>query len=115
MAKSKKTEEVVVEERKFANPSINDFDVIIAPIVTEKTMKLQQEQNKITCKVKKTANKIEIKNAFETIFNVKVEEVKVINVLAKAKRAGGHEGYVSGYKKAIIKLSADEKINLYNE
>ncbi|MBQ2284565.1 MAG: 50S ribosomal protein L23, partial [Clostridia bacterium] len=57
MAK-KVTEEVKVT--KFAPVSNHDFDVIIAPIVTEKTMKLLQEENKITLKVKKDANKIEI-------------------------------------------------------
>ena len=58
MAKNKEVE--VVTERKFAAPTLKALDVIIAPIVTEKSMKLQQEENKITLKVKKDANKIEI-------------------------------------------------------
>ena len=112
MAK-KTTEEVKVT--KFAPVSNHDFDVIIAPIVTEKTMKLLQEENKITLKVKKDANKIEIKNAFEAIFNVHVEKINVINVRPQAKRVGRYTGKVSGYKKAIVKLAAGEALDLFKE
>lgn len=112
MAK-KITEEVKVT--KFAPVSNHDFDVIIAPIVTEKTMKLLQEENKITLKVKKGANKIEIKNAFEAIFNVHVEKINVINVRPQAKRVGRYTGKVSGYKKAIVKLAAGEALDLFKE
>ena len=112
MAK-KTTEEVKVT--KFAPVSNHDFDVIIAPIVTEKTMKLLQEENKITLKVKKDANKIEIKNSFEAIFNVHVEKINVINVRPQAKRVGRYTGKVSGYKKAIVKLAAGEALDLFKE
>jgi large subunit ribosomal protein L23 len=112
MAK-KTTEEVKVT--KFAPVSNHDFDVIIAPIVTEKTMKLLQEENKITLKVKKDANKIDIKNAFEAIFNVHVEKINVINVRPQAKRVGRYTGKVSGYKKAIVKLAAGEALDLFKE
>ena len=112
MAK-KVTEEVKVT--KFAPVSNHAFDVIIAPIVTEKTMKLLQEENKITLKVKKDANKIEIKNAFEAIFNVHVEKINVINVRPQAKRVGRYTGKVSGYKKAIVKLAAGEALDLFRE
>ncbi len=114
MARTKK-ETKVVEERKYAAPNIESFDVLIAPIVTEKTMKLQQEQNKVTLKVKKNANKTQIKIAVQQIFNVKVLDVKTINVLPKAKRVGRYEGKTSGYKKAIVTISPEDKINMYNE
>ena len=112
MAK-KVTEEVKVT--KFAPVNNHDFDVIIEPIITEKTMKLLQEENKITLKVKKDANKIEIKNAFEAIFNVHVEKINVINVRPQAKRVGRYTGKVSGYKKAIVKLAAGEALDLFKE
>ena len=112
MAK-KTTEEVKVT--KFAPVSNHDFDVIIAPIVTEKTMKLLQEENKITLKVKKDANKLEIKNSFEAIFNVHVEKINVMNVRPQAKRVGRYTGKVSGYKKAIVKLAAGEALDLFKE
>ena len=105
MAKEKEVE--VVAERKFAAPTLKALDVIIAPVVTEKTMKLQQEENKVTVKVSPKANKTEVKIAFESIFNV-----KVVNVRAKAKRVGRYEGKVSGYKKAIVTLSPEENLNL---
>ena len=112
---AKKTNTEVVKVTKFAPVSNHDFDVIIAPIVTEKTMKLLQEENKITLKVKKDANKIEIKNAFEAIFNVHVEKINVINVRPQAKRVGRYTGKVSGYKKAIVKLAAGEALDLFKE
>ena len=114
MARKKKEVEVV-EERKFAAPTIKALDVIIAPVVTEKSMKLQQEQNKVTIKVAKTANKTEVKLAFESIFNVKVVDVKIVNVAAKAKRVGRYEGTVPGYKKAIVSIDPADNINLYKE
>lgn len=110
MAKNKEVE--VVEERKFAAPTLKALDVIIAPIVTEKTMKLQQEENKVTVKVAPNANKTEIKIAFESIFNVKVVNVSIINVRPRAKRVGRYEGKVSGYKKAIVTLSPEENLNV---
>ena len=110
MAKNKEVE--VVEERKFAAPTLKALDVIIAPIVTEKTMKLQQEENKVTVKVAPTANKTEVKIAFESIFNVKVVNVSIINVRPRAKRVGRYEGKVSGYKKAIVTLSPEENLNV---
>lgn len=110
MAEKKEVE--VVEERKFAAPTIKALDVIIAPIVTEKTMKLQQEENKVTIKVAPKANKTEIKIAFESIFNVKVVGVNIVNVRSKSKRVGRYDGKVAGYKKAIITLSSDENLNV---
>ena len=112
---AKKKEKVVVEERKYAAPAIESFDIILAPIVTEKTMKQQQEENKITLKVAKSANKAQIKIAVQQIFNVKVDDVKIINVLPRTKRVGRYEGKVSGYKKAIVKVNAADKINVVNE
>ena len=80
--------------------------------VVEKTMKLQQEENKVTVKVAPNANKTEVKIAFESIFNVKVVNVSIINVRPRAKRVGRYEGKVSGYKKAIVTLSPEENLNV---
>ena len=93
----------------------NARDIIIRPIITEKSMQLMDAENKITLKVKKDANKIEIKNAFEAIFNVHVEKINVINVRPQAKRVGRYTGKVSGYKKAIVKLAAGEALDLFKE
>lgn len=91
------------------------FDVILKPVVTEKSMKLTQEENKVTVKVNAKASKEEIKDAFEAIFAVKVASVNVINVRPKAKRVGRYEGKVSGYKKAIVKLADGQSLDLYSD
>lgn len=91
------------------------FDVIKRPIVTEKTMKLTQDENKITVAVKDDASKETIKDAFEAIFGVKVAKVNVVNVRPRAKRMGRYEGHVPGYKKAIVKLAEGQSLDLYKE
>ncbi len=88
-------------------------DIIQAPIITEKSMKLKEEFNKYTFKVAKSANKIQIKNAVEEIFKVKVLSVATINVLPKRKRVGQHVGYTAAYKKAICKLADGQKIEAF--
>lgn len=117
MAKAKNTEEQVevVQEKKFADPTIFSLDLLVAPIITEKSMKLQQEQNTVVLKVAPHANKTSIMIAFEQIFNVKPLSVRIVKVLPKAKRVGRYEGKVSGYKKAYVTLSAEDKINLLNQ
>ena len=69
----------------------------------------------VTFDVDVNANKIEIKNAFESIFGKKVEKVNTVNVRAKAKRMGRFEGKTSAYKKAYIKLAKGESLDLFQE
>ncbi len=87
-------------------------DIIIKPIITEKTMNLLVE-NKYTFIVDKRANKTEIKNAIESIFNVKVEKVYTINVKGKPKRMGRSVGKTPDRKKAIVALKPGQKIPLF--
>ena len=89
------------------------YDIIQAPIITEKSMNLKENYNKYTFRVAKTANKVEIKNAVEEIFKVKVLSVSTINVLPKHKRVGRHEGFTSAYKKAIVELKEGDKIDAF--
>ncbi len=90
------------------------YDIIKEPIITEKSISLKENFNKYTFKVDKKANKVEIKNAVETIFNVKVVDVATINVLPKAKRVGKYSGFKSAYKKAICKLADGQKIEAFD-
>lgn len=90
------------------------YEIIKEPIITEKTIALKDTFNKYTFKVDKKANKVEIKNAVEQLFKVKVLEVSTINVLPKFKRVGKHEGYTSAYKKAICKLADGDKIDAFD-
>lgn len=88
-------------------------DIVIRPIVTEKTVK-QGEENKYTFEVLKDANKIEIKKAIEEIFNVKVTTVNTINTHTKQKRMGRYVGTTKAIKKAIVTLKDGDKIDLFN-
>ena len=84
------------------------YDIILKPIITEASMAGLAER-KYTFKVAKTANKVEIKNAIEEIFKVKVESVNTINMKSKPKRLGVHLGKTSEWKKAIVTLTSDSK------
>ena len=87
-------------------------DVIKAPIVTEKSSDLQQNNNTYTFSVDVRANKTQIKQAVETIFNVKVESVNTINVHPKTKRVGRYAGKTNKVKKAIVKLKEGSSLEL---
>ncbi len=96
--------------------TVEQLDLLIAPVITEKSMLLMQEENKITFKVKKTANKQAIKDAIEVIYGVEVTAVKTINVLSKSKRRGGKfTGTVPGFKKAIVTIKEGQAIDLFKE
>jgi len=87
-------------------------DIIIKPVVTEKSMGLLAD-NKYTFIVDKRSNKTEIKNAIEDIFKVKVDKVYTLIVKGKPKRMGKYEGRTSDRKKAIISLKPGQKIKLF--
>ncbi len=87
-------------------------DVIKAPIITEKTAALNENGNVITFSVDPKANKTEIKQAVEKIFDVKVESVNTINVKPKKRRVGRYTGLTNRKKKAIVKLKEGSSIEL---
>jgi large subunit ribosomal protein L23 len=86
----------------------NPHNIILNPIVTERSM-MQTEEKKYTFKVDKNANKYQIKDAIEEIFDVKVEKVSIMNIQGKLKRMGRNEGRRASWKKAIIKLKPESK------
>ncbi|BBB91361.1 MAG TPA: 50S ribosomal protein L23 [Methylomusa anaerophila] len=87
-------------------------DVLIRPLITEKTTSLMQD-NKYTFIVPLTANKVEIRQAVEQIFKVKVLAVNTIRVMGKNKRMGKTQGKRPDYKKAIVKLAPGERIEFF--
>ena len=89
----------------------NYRDIIKAPIITEKASTLK-ENNVYTFSVDVKANKTQIKQAIESIFNVEVESVNTINVKPKKKRVGRYSGYTNKVKKAIVKLKEGSSIEL---
>ena len=87
---------------------MRDYDIIIKPILTEKSYD-GIATKKYTFKVAKKATKTQIKTAVEDIFGVKVAKVNTVNVNGKKKRMGRSEGYTSDYKKAVVFLTEDSK------
>ena len=90
----------------------NYRDIIKAPIITEKSSDLAQNKNTFVFSVDVNANKTQIEQAIEKIFNVKVESVNTINVKPKKKRVGRYVGKTNRMKKAIVKLSEGSSIEL---
>ena len=87
----------------------NVYDIIIRPVITERSM-ADVANKKYVFEVAKTAGKVEIKNAVETAFGVKVKDVNTLNVRGKAKRVGaGRPGTSRSWKKAYVQLTDDSK------
>lgn len=87
---------------------MTSYDIIIAPIVSENSLGLTSEK-KYTFRVHPRANKYQIKDAIEEIFDVKVTAVNTMNVKGKPKRQGRFEGTTRNWKKAIVTLSPESK------
>lgn len=90
----------------------NPRDILIRPFITEKTTSLMQD-NKYTFVVPLKANKVEIRQAVEQVFKVKVLNVNTVRVMGKTKRMGRTQGKRPDYKKAIVKLAAGERIEFF--
>ena len=85
-------------------------DIILRPIITEASMMgISEEVKKYSFEVAKDANKIEIAQAVEKLFGVKVKKVNTVNCSGKLRRYGMYQGYTASWKKAIVTLTADSK------
>ena len=94
---------------------MNVYDVIRRPLITEKGH-LQREADSTLCfEVHKDANKIEIKQAVEIVFKVKVSEVRTSVFAGKLRRRGKFTGYASDWKKAYVRLASGQKAPEYTE
>ncbi len=91
---------------------MNAYDIIKAPIITEKSAHQMMEENVYAFEVNYRANKIQVKEAIEEIFDVKVERVNIMNCKAKKKRVGRYEGKTNRVRKAMIKLADGNKIEV---
>ena len=89
---------------------MNYLDIILAPIITEKTAGMEAE-GKYAFKVANKANKTEVKQAIEKKFNVKVVSVNIVNSHPKKKRVGKYTGMTNKYKKAIVTLAKGNTIS----
>ena len=93
----------------------NISNVIKKACLTEKGMGLQEIHNQIVIKVDPQANKIEIKEAVEKMFNVKVDKVRTANMHGKTKRVGKYMGKRNDWKKAIVSLAEGHKIDFLED
>ena len=85
--------------------------IILAPVVSEKSTRVAEKQNQAVFKVLRDARKPEIKAAVEKMFNVKVEGVRTLNVKGKTKRFGATNGVRSDWKKAYVTLPEGQEID----
>lgn len=93
----------------------NARDIIIRPLVTEKTIRSQEAGNTVVFEVRKGTNKVQIKQAIEEIFNVKVANVNVVNQKPKTKRMGRYVGKTNHLKKAYVKLKDGYTIDILQD
>jgi large subunit ribosomal protein L23 len=91
----------------------NISDVIIKPLLTEKSSHLTENYNKYSFLVRRESKKTHIKQAIEKFFNVKVEKVSTLVMPGKVKRVGRHTSKQASYKKAIVKIGEGQKIELF--
>ncbi len=87
------------------------LEIIKAPVITEKSESAKND-GKYTFKVDPKANKIEIKEAIEKLFNVKVTSIRTLNVKPKKRRVGRYSGFTNRTKKAIVTLAEGQTIDL---
>ncbi|MGH7307275.1 MAG: 50S ribosomal protein L23 [Candidatus Rokuibacteriota bacterium] len=87
-------------------------EIILRPIMTEKSMRQKEELNVVTFRVRPDANKVEIRAAVEAVFNVKVTDVRTSSYEGKLKRMGRYQGHRPDWKKAVVQLAPGHKIEL---
>jgi len=92
---------------------LHETEVIKAPLISEKTTFLANAKNAYTFEVDKKADKTLIKHAIEKLYNVKVVSVRTVNVPGKPKRIRSGEKTTSAWKKAVVQVHADHKIDLF--
>jgi large subunit ribosomal protein L23 len=92
-------------------------EILIRPILTEKMLKLQENERKYAFKITKNANKIMVKHTVQDRFDVTVEDVNIINVKGKSKQMNTRRGITRGkrsdWKKAIVTLREGDTINFF--
>jgi len=89
--------------------------IVRKALITEKGTTLRELRNQYHFEVARDANKIEIKRAIETIFSVKVDQVRTMQLHGKVRRQGRFAGRRSDWKKAVVTLGPDQKIDLFEQ
>ena len=89
------------------------YDVLIRPVISEKADWQRDEANVYTFEVHPRANKVDVRNAVEDVFNVKVDNVRTMVVRGKVKRVGLQMGKRKNWKKAFVTLAPEQSIDLF--
>lgn len=92
---------------------MNAYDVIKRPLLTEKSTQLKESWNQYCFEVDSRADKVDIKNAIENLFKVKVSGIKTMQYMGKVRRMGRNAGRTKNWKKAIVTLKEGMKIELF--
>jgi large subunit ribosomal protein L23 len=92
---------------------MNDFDVILRPLITEQCMHFANKRGAYSFEVNPKANKSQIKQAVQKLYNVKVDKVRTANRLGKVRRRGRSVGQTQDWKKAVVYLKPDYHIDLF--
>ena len=92
---------------------VNHYSILEKPLITEKSTMMQEQGNRVMFQVRRSANKLQIKEAVQNIFNVTVLDVNTINVKPKSRRFGRHQGQTKAWKKAIILLKEGDRIDFF--
>ena len=94
---------------------MNAHNVIRRPVITEKATILKESEHTLCFEVAQSATAVDVQRAVQEIFKVKVEGVRIMNVRGKPKRLGRYAGYKPAWKKAYVRLAADEAMIEYFE
>jgi len=92
---------------------MDDFNVVIRPLITEQGMHFANTKGAYSFEVNRKANKTQVKNAVERIYGVKVDKVRTCNRRGKHRRRGRTVGMTPSWKKAIVYLHPDHHIDLF--
>jgi large subunit ribosomal protein L23 len=92
---------------------VNHYSILEKPLITEKSTMMQEHGNRVMFQVKRSANKLQIKEAVQNIFNVTVLDVNTLNVKPKTQRFGRHQGQTKAWKKAIVLLKEGDRIDFF--
>ncbi len=94
---------------------MNTYDVLLKPIVTEKSVRLKEDSNQVVFAVRLDANKAQIRKAVEDLFKVHVVDVRTARVHGKVKRMGARIRERSDWKKAVVELRAGDTIEFFEQ
>jgi large subunit ribosomal protein L23 len=92
---------------------VDDHNIIVRPIITEQSTHFANVRNAYSFEVNRKANKAQIKNAVERLYNVTVTDVRTANRIGKPRRRGRLMGQTASWKKAVVVLAEDNKIDLF--